>query len=124
MVEMINLDVLITAGIGIVSTFIGSWTSWLFARKKYNSEVDNNLIQNMKESLDFYKQLSDDNKNRLEEILKKNEELEILDKKLEEEVRQLRNQMFNIMGQICTNLACSARTRDISLYGNNSEKKI
>ena len=124
MVEMIDLDVLITAGIGIVSTFIGSWTSWLFARKKYNSEVDNNLIQNMKESLDFYKQLSDDNKNRLEEILKKNEELEILDKKLEEEVRQLRNQMFNIMGQICTNLACSARTRDITLYGTNSEKKI
>lgn len=117
MFEMIDLDVLITAGIGIISTFIGSWTSWLFARKKYNSEVDNNLIQNMKESLDFYKQLSDDNKNRLEEILRKNEELEILDKKLEEEVRQLRNQMFNIMGQICTNLACSARTRDINLYG-------
>lgn len=124
MTEMIDLDVLITAGIGIISTFIGSWTSWLFARKKYNSEVDNNLIQNMKESLDFYKQLSDDNKNRLEEILKKNEELEILDKKLEEEVRQLRNQMFNIMGQICTNLACSARTRDITLYGASSEKKI
>ena len=116
MVEMINLDVLITAGIGIVSTFIGSWTSWLFARKKYNSEVDNNLIQNMKESLDFYKQLSDDNKNRLEEILKKNEELEILDKKLEEEVRQLRKQVFEIMAKICLNLECSVRVRNPKLF--------
>lgn len=30
----------------------------------------------MKESLDFYRQLSDDNKSRLEEVLKRNDELE------------------------------------------------
>lgn len=119
MAEMIDLDVLITAGIGIVSTFIGSWTSWLFARKKYNSEVDNNLIQNMKESLDFYKQLSDDNKKRLEEVLKRNEELERRDERLEEEMRQLKNQMINLMGQICLDLSCKIRQKEI--FGNKKE---
>ena len=41
----------------------------------------------MKESLDFYKQLSDDNRSRLEEVLKRNDELE-------NDVKNLRNQMF------------------------------
>ena len=72
---MIDIGILITGGIGIVTTVASGFTSWFFTRKKYNSEVDNNVIQNMKESLDFYKQLSDDNKGRLEEILKRNDRL-------------------------------------------------
>lgn len=71
-----NIDVLITGIIGLVSTIISGWTTWFFTRKKYNSEVDSNLIQNMKESLDFYRKLSDDNRERLEEVLKRNEILE------------------------------------------------
>jgi hypothetical protein len=124
MIEMVNLDVLITAGIGLVSTFIGSWTSWFFARKKYNSEVDNNIIQNMKESLEFYKQLSDDNKKRLEEVLKRNEELERRDEKLEDEVRQLKNQMITLMSQICLDLTCKVRQKELFGNGTNTEKKI
>ena len=82
-----NTEIII-ALIGIFSTVLSSWTTWFFTRKKYNSEVDQNLIQNMKESLDFYKQLSDDNRSRLEEVLKRNDELE-------NDVKNLRNQMFN-----------------------------
>ena len=121
---MVNIDVLITAGIGIISTFIGSWTSWFFARKKYNAEVDSSLINNLQESLDFYKKLVDDNNVRLEDLLQRNKDLEERDSKLEEEVRQLRNQMMNLMGQLCTNFACSARTRNINLYGNNTTEEI
>ena len=68
---MIDLGILITGGVGIITTVISGWTSWFFARRKYNSEVDNNLIENMQQSLEFYKKLSDDNKNRLDEVLKK-----------------------------------------------------
>lgn len=113
---MIELDVLITGGIGVISTIASGWTSWFFARKKYNSEVDNNLIRNMQESLDFYRQLSDDNKARLEEVLKRNAELEKRDEKLEEEVRQLRSQMFNLMGSLCADLTCQLRKRDFNLF--------
>ena len=114
--NMIELDVLITGAVGVVSSIISAWTSWFFARKKYNSEVDGNLIANMQESLNFYKQLSDDNKKRLDDVLRRNEELEKRDEKLEEEIRQLKNQMINLMGQICLDLSCKIRQKEI--FGN------
>ena len=63
---MIDLGILITGCIGLITTIVSGWTSWFFARKKYNSEVDSNLINNMKESLDFYEKLSTDNTERLD----------------------------------------------------------
>lgn len=105
--EMIGMETLITGGIGLLTTVVSAWASWVFARKKYNSEVDNNLIQNMQESLDFYKKLSDDNRTRLEEVLKRNEDLE-------EEVRELRTQLFSLMSSICTDLTCQIRRREVS----------
>lgn len=110
------MDVLITAGIGTITTFASGWISWFFARKKYNAEVDNNLIINMQKSLDFYQKLADDTSKRLEEVLHRNTELEKRDEKLEEEVRQLRNQMITLMGQICMDLTCKVRQKE--LFGN------
>ena len=103
---------ILIALIGIFSTILSSWTTWFFTRKKYNSEVDQNLIQNMKESLDFYKKLSDDNRSRLEEVLKRNDELE-------NDVKNLRNQMFNLMSQICFDLSCKLRQN-----GTEIRKKV
>ena len=103
---------IIIALIGIFSTILSSWTTWFLTRKKYNSEVDQNLIQNMKESLDFYRQLSDDNRSRLEEVLKRNDELE-------NDVKNLRNQMFNLMSQICFDLSCKLRQN-----GTEIRKKV
>lgn len=71
-----ELETLITGGIGLLTTVVSAITSWLFARKKYNSEVDHNLIENMENSLEFYKKLSDDNKTRLEEMAERNKILE------------------------------------------------
>ena len=61
---MIDIGILITGGVGLLSSVISSWTTWLFARKKYNSEVDLNLVEKMEKSLEFYKSLSDDNRIR------------------------------------------------------------
>lgn len=109
------MDILITGGIGLLTTIVSTWASWVFARKKYNSEVDNNLIQNMKESLDFYKRLSDDNMTRLEEVLKRNEDLE-------DEVRELRTQLFSLMNSICTDLTCQIRRREFSNLDSKHEE--
>ena len=110
--NMIELDVLITGAVGVVSSIISAWTSWFFARKKYNSEVDNNLIENMQNSLNFYKQLSDDNRKRLDDVLKRNEELE-------KEVKELKKQMFNLMSSICVDLTCQVRKRDFNLFNEH-----
>lgn len=109
---MVDLGILITGGVGLVSTIVSGWTSWFFARKKYDSEVDNNLINNMKESLDFYEKLSADNRERLEEVLKRNAELE-------QEVGELRKQMFNLMSSICTDLTCQLRKRNLNLFNEH-----
>jgi hypothetical protein len=110
---MIDLGILITGGVGIITTVISGWTSWFFARRKYNSEVDNNLIENMQQSLEFYKKLSDDNENRLDEVLKRNAELE-------QEIRDLRKQVFSLMNSICTDLTCQLRKRNLNLFNEQN----
>lgn len=115
-----DISILITGGVGLLTTIISSWTTWFFARRKYNSEVDSNLINNMKESLDFYEKLSTDNRERLEEVLKRNAELE-------QEVGELRKQLFNLMSSICTDLTCQLRKKNLNLFnghGINSGQKM
>lgn len=112
---------IIIALIGLGTTIASGWVSHLFTRKKYRSEVDSTIIENMKESLEFYTKLSDDNKMRLETALKRNE---ILDT----ELRELRKQVNELMMSICYDLTCSARERiskreTISLSNTKNLKK-
>lgn len=110
-----NTEVVITGILGLITTVLSGWTSWFYTRKKYNSEVDNNLILNMKNSLEFYEKLSNDNKARLEEVLQRNNELE-------QELKELKKQMFNLMASICTDLTCQVRKRDMKLFNKGMNK--
>lgn len=111
-----DISILITGGIGLLTSIISSWTTWFFTRKKYNSEVDLNLVEKMEKSLEFYKSLSDDNKNRLEEITERNNELE-------KEVQELRKQVLNLTMNICMDLTCSHRIRETTRkYGKNKDR--
>lgn len=99
---------IIIAIIGIISTVVSGWVSWFFTRKKYNVEIDNNIISNMRESLEFYKQLSDDNKQRLDEVLKRNDALEA-------EIKELRKQVSELMLMTCKDLTCKLRQINFTL---------
>ena len=111
-----DISILITGGVGLLTTIISSWTTWFFARRKYNSEVDLNLVEKMEKSLEFYKSLSDDNENRLEEITERNNELE-------KEVQELRKQVLNLTMNICMDLTCSHRIRETTRkYGKNKDR--
>jgi hypothetical protein len=111
-------EILITGGIGVISTIVSGWASWVFARKKYYSEVDHNLIENMENSLEFYKKLSDDNRARLEEMAERN-------KALEGELQELRKQVLNLTMNICLDLTCAHRVRErqIITRKNNGKSK-
>lgn len=111
---MIDIGVIITGVIGIITTILGSWGSWFFTRRKYNSEVDNSIIQGMQASLEFYKKLSDDNKNRLDEKIQRIENLEQQVNELKAESKELRTQLYNLMNSICTDLSCQVRRMDFS----------
>lgn len=86
----------------ILAPIITGFASWLMAKKKYYSEVDSTVIANMKESLEFYKQLSDDNRERLKEVLDKND-------LLEKEISELKSQMLKLAMNICMDLTCRNR---------------
>ena len=106
---LLTNEVIITGILGIITSIISGWVSYFFTRKKYNSEVDLNLIEKMQGSLDFYTKLSEDNKRILDETLAKLDESEKRNNALENEIREVRNQMFALMTQICTDLSCSVR---------------
>lgn len=105
-------DIILTGGVGIITSILSSWTTWFFARKKYNAEVDLNLVEKMEKSLEFYKNLSDDNRERLEMLSDKNNTLE-------GEVQELRKQILNLTMNICLDLTCIHRVREIA---NGKEK--
>ena len=110
----LDIQVIVTGIVGLITTVTSGFVSWLFAKKKYNAEVDNNLIENMQKSLDFYMKLSDDNKNRLDEALKRNDALEA-------EVREVRKQMFELMNNICYDMTCQLRARNTKRKGTKKE---
>ena len=116
-----DLGIIITAITGIVASFTSAWVSWFFTRKKYSAEVDENVIHNMDESLEFYKKLSDDNRSRLDLMIKNNEELE-------EEMKDLRKQVNVLMTYMCTDLTCQLRKRNLNLFneqnGTNNRQKM
>lgn len=124
-------EILITAGVGLVTTIVSSWSTWVFARKKYNSEVDHNIIDNMKESLEFYEKLSNDNKARLTEALAENKKLrEDLNRVLEEnkalkkDMDEIKSQMIKLTTSICYDLSCKIRMREeyLNKEGKEDEK--
>lgn len=114
---MIDLGILITGGVGLVTSIVSSWTAWFFARKKYNSEVDLNLVEKMEKSLEFYRNLSDDNRARLEEITERNNELE-------KEVAELRKQVLNLTMNICMDLTCSNRIKEITKRNGKNKSRL
>ncbi len=110
---MIDTGIIITGAVGIVTTVVSSFATWLFSRKKYNAEVSHDEIINMKESLEFYKDLSESNQRTLTEILNKSEELANANIKLLVEVQNLKMQVSTLLQVINIELG----DVDFSKYG-------
>ena len=79
-----------------ITNIVSPIVSWSMAKKKYGAEVDNKVIENMQASLEFYKRLSDDNKERLDIVLGENEQLRATNERFEREIADLRKQLANL----------------------------
>lgn len=110
-------EVIITGAIGIITSVISGTTSWILARRKYNSEVDGTLIENMQKSLEFYQKLSDDNKRRLDNSLQENKEMK-------KELDALKIQVLKLATTICTDLSCQLRTKDYSTLNITTDEEV
>lgn len=110
---MIDTGIIITGVVGLVTTIVSSLITWLLSRKKYNAEVNHDEIVNMKESLEFYKDLSESNQRTLTEILERSEELANTNIKLLIEVQNLKSQIGVLLQVINAELG----DVDFSKYG-------
>jgi hypothetical protein len=99
---MIDVGILITGGIGLVTTVVSGWTSWFFARKKYNTEVDSNEIENLKKSLEFYESIVKDNNKKLQFYIDLAENNRI-------EVYRLKGVIHRLLNNSCLDDGCIKR---------------
>lgn len=93
------MDAVITALITLVTTSIGSLVSWLLAKRRYNSEVDSNEIENLKKSLEFYERIVQDNNEKLQFYIKLAEANRV-------EVYRVKGIIYRIFNNACTDNSC------------------
>ena len=96
------MEILITTMTGILASVLSGGITYLYTRKKYNSEVDNTLITNMQESLAFYTKLSDDNSARLQDLLTDYSKLREQFEDVLSENNQLRIEVIKLRSQIAS----------------------
>ena len=99
---MIDVGILITGTVGLVTTVVSGWTSWFFARKKYNTEVDSNEIENLKKSLEFYESIVKDNNKKLQFYIDLAEDNRI-------EVYRLKGVIHRLLNNSCLDNGCIKR---------------
>ena len=99
---MMNVGILITGVAGLVTTVVSGWTSWFFARKKYNTEVDSNEIENLKKSLEFYESIVKDNNKKLQFYIDLAEDNRI-------EVYRLKGVIHRLLNNSCLDNGCIKR---------------
>ena len=83
--------------------------TWLLARRKYNAEVDNSVISGLKEALEIYKQISDDNKERIKENQIKLKEVLDENLQLKSELTILKTQVDLLLRYNCMRANCPKR---------------
>lgn len=97
-----DVGILITGAVGLVTTVVSSWASWFFARKKYNTEVDSNEIENLKKSLEFYESIVKDNNKKLQFYIDLAEDNRI-------EVYRLKGVIHRLLNNSCLDNDCIKR---------------
>ena len=108
----------IIAGLGVLGTAIGSFLSYFLTRKKFEAQVDENIITNMQKALDFYEKLAESTNNKLNDLLEKikvlekeNEEFKEQKKKQDEKIEVLEKQVKELFEISCTIKSCNKRKK-------------
>lgn len=102
-------DVVWTSIIGCGSASIASFLTWLFSRRKQRADTDNTVIEGLKEALNIYKDISDDNKARIEENQKKLKEVLEENLQLTRDLTKLQARVDILMRYNCMRANCKNR---------------
>lgn len=96
--------------VGLFCTAASSWVTFILTRRKYNSEVESQQIENQNASFELYKKTMEESmaaqKQRFEDtIVSLNEKIEYLQKEndsLKSQLSQLQMQMIKYLGTMET----------------------
>lgn len=94
--------VVLTAIIGVVTSFCSSLITWIFTKRKYNAEVDTVNLSNIESAIEIYKAMVLDLGKKLDVYGK------IIDKNKADLIR-VKNVVVRMMGKICTVESCKNR---------------
>ena len=87
-------SVIVTSLVGLFCSVVTSIITFILTKKKYNTEVEAQQIQNMKDSFEVYKKMMED------AVDAQNKKIEMLQKEndnLRSQLNQLQTQMLNIL---------------------------
>lgn len=97
------MDPSLITGIVTLSTNLATGiVTWLLARRKYNTEVDSNEIENLKKSLEFYEDIVRDNNRKLQFYIKLAEDNRV-------EVYRLKGIIHRLLNNSCLDNICTKR---------------
>ena len=97
------MDPSLIAGIVTLGTNLATGiVTWLLARRKYNTEVDSNEIENLKKSLEFYEDIVKDNNSKLQFYIKLAEDNRV-------EVYRLKDIIHRLLNNSCLDNVCTKR---------------
>lgn len=85
---------IIMAVVGLLCTLVSSIVTFVLTRKKYNTEVDSQQIQNMRESFEVYKEM---NRSIIDSQNKRIEALERENEGLRQQLDQLQGQLSRFL---------------------------
>lgn len=107
--------------VGAATTVISGWTSYFFTRRKYHTQVDGLDIQNMRETLAFYKDICESNRESLKTLSDQNVSLTKQIVELQNQVVSLQGQVAELAINICLDKTCANRTK--SKRSKQTQKK-
>lgn len=97
---------IVIALVGLFCTVVSGWATHLFTKRKYNTEVDSQQIENMEKSFDAYKKMMEETLEAQKRLMETtvnalNNKVETLEKEnafLRQQVDSLRTQMIQFLG--------------------------
>lgn len=90
---------IIMALVGVVCSAISSVVTFLLTRRKYNTEVDSQQIENMEKSFDLYKKMMEETLDSQKKMMEARiNDLQKENDFLRKQVDVLRNQMIDFLG--------------------------
>lgn len=107
------MDNFVNPIVTLITTSVASILSWFLAKRKYNSEVDTNEIENLKKSLEFYEKIVEDYNTKLQFYIKLAQSNRV-------ELYRVKGILYKILNNSCTNNMCTQR----EFYSESEIKEI